>query len=265
MRRWYCVGLAALVAVAGLAAAPRVHGNGTARVRVVQAAVDAPALNYVLGGTPVAHDVNFADVTSYGEVADGKTALSVVPAAGGDPLLDVDIALDAGKDYSLITAGSVASMDGLQVPDDNKAPDAGHVRVRLLNLSPDAGAVDLLGDDVLWFENIDFEGVGDYVSVKAGRYDLNVTPTGKDTVLVHAAGTELKPGFVYTLYLMGLAAGTPALRLVTSVDASPATPTPTRAPTIEPTMAPTDVPTVEATRTPGGSDIHVYLPVAYNR
>jgi hypothetical protein len=109
----------------------------------------------------------------------------------------------------------------LVLVDNNSAPAAGKAHVRFVHASPDAPAVDIAvtGGPVL-FANVPFKGVGDYLPVDAGTYDLEARLAGTDTVALSVPGVTLEAGTVYTIFAMGLAGGEPALRSVPSVDAT---------------------------------------------
>jgi hypothetical protein len=106
--------------------------------------------------------------------------------------------------------------------DNNSQPAAGKAHVRFVHASPDAPAVDIAvadGGPVL-FSNVAFKGVGDYLPVDAGTYDLEVRVAGTENVALEVPGLTLNDGTVYTVFAMGLAGGEPALTAVPSVDAS---------------------------------------------
>jgi hypothetical protein len=107
--------------------------------------------------------------------------------------------------------------------DNNAQPAAGKAHVRFVHASPDAPAVDVAvaGGGPVLFGGIDFKGVGDYLPVDAGTYDLEVRVSGTDTVALSVPGVKLEDGYVYTIFAMGLAGGEPALMAVPSVDAMP--------------------------------------------
>jgi hypothetical protein len=69
------------------------------------------------------------------------------------------------------------------------------------------------------FSNVAFKGVGDYLPVDAGTYDLEVRLAGTETVALSVPGVALADGTVYTIFAMGLAGGDPALEAVPSADA----------------------------------------------
>jgi LPXTG-motif cell wall-anchored protein len=124
-------------------------------------------------------------------------------------------------DYTVVTIGQLANIEPLVLVDNNSAPEAGKAHVRFVHASPDAPAVDIAvtGGPVL-FSNVPFKGVGDYLPVDAGTYDLEARIAGADTVALSVPGVALADGTVYTIFAMGLAGGAPALTAVPSVDAS---------------------------------------------
>jgi hypothetical protein len=69
------------------------------------------------------------------------------------------------------------------------------------------------------FSNVAFKGIGDYLPVDAGTYDLEVRLAGTDTVALDVPGLALADGTVYTVFAMGLAGGEPALMAIPSADA----------------------------------------------
>lgn len=68
------------------------------------------------------------------------------------------------------------------------------------------------------FSNVPLKGVGDYLPVDAGTYDLEVRVAGTDTVALSVPGVTLADQTVYTIFAMVLAGGEPALEAVPSVD-----------------------------------------------
>jgi hypothetical protein len=69
------------------------------------------------------------------------------------------------------------------------------------------------------FSNVAFKGVGEYLPVAAGSYDLEVRLAGTNTVALSVPGVKLDDGTVYTIFAMGLAGGQPSLTAVPSADA----------------------------------------------
>lgn len=219
------LGLVSLMATSAFAA------ESKARVRVVHASPDAPAVDVWVNGAPAFTNAPFKGITPYAELDGGNYDVQVVPAGATSPVvIKGTLGFGAGKDYTVIAVGKLANIAPLVLEDNNAIPADGKAHVRFIHASPDAPAVDIAvkGGPVL-FKNVAFKGVGEYLPVAAGTYDLQVRLAGTDTVALSVPGVKLDNKTVYTVFAMGLAGGQPSLTAVPSVDASGA-PAPTTLP-----------------------------------
>jgi LPXTG-motif cell wall-anchored protein len=194
-----------------------------ARVRVVHASPDAPAVDVWVNGAVAFSNAPFKGITDYAKLEPGSYSVQVTPTGATEPIvIDANLDLATQTDYTVVAVGQLASIEPLVLVDNNSAPAAGKAHVRFVHASPDAPAVDIAvanGGPVL-FSNIPFKGVGEYLPVDAGSYDLEARIAGTDTVALSVPGVMLDEGTVYTIFAMGLAGGDPALTAVPSVDAS---------------------------------------------
>lgn len=214
--------LIALATVVMLLASTVVTFAAGPRVRVVHASPDAPAVDVLVNGAAAFQNAPFKGITQYASLAAGSYGVQVVPAGQTQPaVISATLTLDADKDYTVVAVGKLAAIEPLVLTDNNAAPAAGKAHVRFVHASPDAPAVDIAvkGGPVL-FPNVAFKGVGDYLPVDAGTYNLEVRLAGTNTVALDLPGIKLDAGNVYTAYAMGLAAGEPALTAVLSTDAT---------------------------------------------
>jgi hypothetical protein len=198
-----------------------------AQVRVVHASPDAPAVDVWVNGAVAFSNAPFTGITDYAKLEPGTYNVQVTPTGATEPVvIEADLPLETMTDYTVVAVGMLESIEPLVLVDNNSAPAAGKAHVRFVHASPDAPAVDIAvanGGPVL-FANVEFKGVGDYLPVDAGTYDLEARLAGTDTVALSVPGVALEEGTVYTVFAMGLAGGEPALQAVPSVDASyPAT------------------------------------------
>jgi hypothetical protein len=194
-----------------------------ARVRVVHASPDAPAVDVWVNGAVAFSNAPFQGITDYAELEPGTYNVQVTPTGATEPVvINADLELATITDYTVVAVGQLAAIEPLVLVDNNSAPAAGKAHVRFVHASPDAPNVDIAvadGGPVL-FGDIPFKGVGDYLPVDAGTYDLEARLAGTDTVALSVPGVALADGTVYTIFAMGLAGGEPALTAVPSVDAS---------------------------------------------
>jgi LPXTG-motif cell wall-anchored protein len=225
MKRLFMV---AAVLVLSLALASTALADGhEARVRVVHASPDAPAVDVWVNGAVAFSNAPFTGITDYAKLEPDTYNVQVTPTGATEPVvIEADLTLDTQTDYTVVAVGTLDEIEPLVLVDNNSAPAAGKAHVRFVHASPDAPAVDIAVDNggPVLFANVEFKGVGDYLPVDAGTYDLEARLAGTDTVALSVPGVALNEGTVYTVYAMGLAGGEPALQAVPSVDASyPAT------------------------------------------
>lgn len=190
-----------------------------ARVRAVHASPDAPNVDILVNGIPAFTNVPFQAVSSYATLPAGTYNIKVVPAGSAAPVvIDADVTIEAGNDYTVAATNVLASITPLVLVDDNSAPAAGNAHVRFVHASPDAPAVDVAvaGGPVL-FADYEFGEFSPYTPVPAGTYDLEVRLAGTTTVALPLPGITLEAGKVYTAFAMGLV-GDGTLTAVLSVD-----------------------------------------------
>jgi hypothetical protein len=225
MNRKAFYSLMALATVVALLATTAItFAADQARVRVVHASPDAPAVDILVNGGAAFTNAPFKGITNYASLDAGSYAVAVVPTGMTEPqVISATLPLEAGKDYTVVAVGQLANIEPLVLTDNNAAPAEGKAHVRFVHASPDAPAVDIAvkGGPVI-FPNVAFKGVGEYTPVDAGTYNLEVRLAGTETVALDLPNISLAAGTVYTVFAMGLAGGEPKLTAVLSEDAKPA-------------------------------------------
>ncbi|MCB0215299.1 MAG: DUF4397 domain-containing protein [Chloroflexi bacterium] len=222
--------LALLVAVA--APSPRLlqadASSELARLRVAHASPDAPAVDILVDDALAFANIDFEDLTDYAILPSGTHTIKVVPTGATEPVvIEAELTLAAETDYTVAAAGLLAEIAPVVFVDDNRLPEPGKAHLRFVHLSPDAPAVDIgVKDGPTLFENVAFPEAGAYVAVDAGRYTLEVSPSGMPVVALEVPDVALEAGTVYTVFAMGRLADM-SLEPVIAVDAT--TPDPGRA------------------------------------
>jgi hypothetical protein len=178
---------------------------------IVQASPDAPGLAICQNGAVLFDNVSYKTVTPYGEVVAPSPAFTYgfsVAEAGEDcsaavPLADVDMP----NTYTMVVLDTYANLDYLVLDDNVAAPLNGNAKLRFVNASPDAGALDVVAGAQTLFANVPFKGVGAFIEVLPGAYTVDFMSSGKGEKALPPADIVLNSGSVYTLYAMGFADG----------------------------------------------------------
>lgn len=179
----------------------------TAKVRVVHASPDAPAVDVYVNGNKTLSNVPFFTASDYLDLPGGSYDIKVTPAGDANTaVIDAKgVAIEGGKQYTVAATGRLAQITPTILSDNLAAPAAGKAHVRVVHASPDAPAVDVRvkGGPTL-ISNLAFQKDSGYLPVDAGTYDLEVVPTGQNTVVINLPGTALEAGKIYDVFAVGL-------------------------------------------------------------
>ena len=175
----------------------------TAKLRVVHASPDAPAVDVYVNGDLTLEEVPFKTDSGYLDVPAGTHDVEVFAAgteyAEGTGVLQADLTVEAGKAYTVAAANLLESLEFV-VAEDSMEVTEGMTKIRVGHLSPDAPAVDVgvIGGDAL-FSGAEFPGITDYAELDPGTYDLEIRlPDG--TQVLPLEGTELAADTVYSVF-----------------------------------------------------------------
>jgi len=191
-------------------------GNmGGARVMVLHASPDAPAVDVWVNGSVVFSNLAFEESSEFAEVPAGTYTVAVSPTGATEPIVigPVDLDLMAGTDYLVVATDMLSMITPVILTADGSTPAAGNAWVRFLHASPDAPAVDIAvadGGPVL-FPNVTFQQFSEYAPVPAGTYDLEARIAGTMDVALSLPGVSVADGGVYTAVATGLVADIGAL------------------------------------------------------
>lgn len=210
----------------------------TGRVRFIHAVADparADRLDITLAGVPIAVNVAFG-VAAPNTVAQPNPAPYYPVYVGSWPLvarrtadstvtvLSQTLTVAAGTDYSVVAVGTSAGVSAVVLTDDNQAPAAGSIRLRVVHASPSsAAAVDVYvtpaATDIATVaptaSNVAFKAATPYLALAAGTYRVRVTAAGSKTPILDTTLPALASGAARTVLLLDRAAGgTPATSAV---------------------------------------------------
>ena len=190
---------------------PLVDYSHPTYIRLVNAATDQSALDFMVYELPLVTNVSPISATDYVQVPPGVigTLTYGVRVTGSNANL-FTVNVDAQRDtyYTL-----VALPDGeyTLLKDDLSIPELGMTNLRVVNNAPSLPAsLDVVavqdGKGTVVVRNIGAEDEPHYTSIKGGVYDIEIRPAGRASVITRQTGVNLREGNQYSIHIIGTGA-----------------------------------------------------------
>lgn len=224
-RRAGIIGMVCLLAVS-LSSCLKNNTNDTivqqpvALLAVLDASPDAPSLDFYLDNNKVNNvPIQYGNGLDYFKAYTGKRAATFFASGTTTKIKTDTVTFKENTFYSLFLANVASKPDYLLTVDSLKNPVAGMATIRLVNVSPDAPALDLgIKGGTLIASNRTYKTYSSFIPVSGNlSYILEVRQAGTSNVLVTIPNTKYYPGAVYTVWVHGLAAGTGTTALTADV------------------------------------------------
>jgi hypothetical protein len=190
-------------------------GSDDARLVVLHASPDAPAVDVRVDGDTVINALSFGSASDSIPVNAGARAVAV-NAAGTDTTViaaNLELAKDTG--YLVVASNKVARIAPIVAVIDGVRPESGQAKVRVLHGAPSAPAVDVyvvapgasINSATPVLSGVPFAAISGYLTVPAGSYDVKVTLAGTKTVAIQALGFAIPDGFIGTVAALDAVGG----------------------------------------------------------
>lgn len=153
--------------------------------------------------------LKYSEALAYSNFYPGKRLFKFSEGNSVTSLLEKEFEVKVDSVYSLFMVEDEEELDAILIDDDWSEPTANEAQIRMINLSPDAGAVSLLIDDseTPFFDDLEFKSASDFKSVDTDRVGLTLVSSMGDT-LATATNVELRGNRVYSLIVRGYALST---------------------------------------------------------
>lgn len=151
--------------------------------------------------------LNYGDAIDYFQAYPGLRTINLYHSGGTSVVYTDTATLKPNIAYSLYMVNTAANPGIFLVTDSISRPANGMATIRLVNVSPDAPAVDLaVKDSVAFVTNKGFKSFSSFIPKVGGQtYNFEIRQHGTNTVLTTLSGVTLNSGLVYTIWLHGLA------------------------------------------------------------
>ena len=174
-------------------------------VSIYNAIPDAPELDVTVDNhliNPRAFD--FGDNTYYQYFYTGTREFQITPYGANNVVADTTLTLVDQNLYSLFMVDVLSKAQLLITNDSAAISEEGKVKVRLINLSPDASPVSLKvkDDSNALTQNQAFKNVSGFVELDPNTYDFEIISAGGEQPIL-VPDVDLQSGAVRTIVVRG--------------------------------------------------------------
>lgn len=241
--------------VLGLAAFAHTQNPPTAKVRIIHASPDAPAVDILLDGNKALENVSYKTASKYLPVPPGTHQLKVVPTGQQSAVIDTSIMLAPGQSYTALAVGLTkdSSLKPLLLNDaigrgrrqsgdnnggnhddnandnagngnttpDAAVPDKTKAHVRMIYAVPDGPPIDIVvaGDKPIYIaKGLTANTASAYLTAPEGTYNVEIRLAGKYEAVKKLDAVMLKAGTDYSVIAFGQASDPGSIDVQTLTD-----------------------------------------------
>ena len=184
------------------------HAQNSTEMRVLNAVVDAEPLDVLVDDDVKVAALAVGSTSSYSEFDSGTRDVKLRSSTTQSVLTDKSVTFASGQNSTLLVYGKRSAVATQLVAEDTASASSGHFRVRIVNLSSDAGAVDLyvaagdVGSTPAVISAAAYGSLTSSAEVTSGALKLAVTSSGTQDVLFQSVAQTFSDGNAVTVVVM---------------------------------------------------------------
>lgn len=211
----------------------RAAAQTTASLRVLHASPDAGNVDVSVDGTVAVPNAPYKAGTAYLPLSAGSHLVQVSPAGTTTPVITANPDLGAGKKYTAVAIGRVATpIDALLLEDDPSPVAATGARLRVVHAAPGAGTVDVyltspgadLSTTAPTLDDVPFKTASAQLPVPPGTYQVRITASNSTTPVYDSGPITIPGGADWCVAALETSQGASPVTLV-ALTGDPAAPT----------------------------------------
>jgi hypothetical protein len=204
---WIVAIVAALALVSGCKGS---HNQNSTSMRALVAVPDAEPLDILVDSDVKASALALGTTSSVSQFDSGTRDVQVRSSTSQTILSDKQLSFASGVTSTMVVYGKRAGMLSQLLPDDTTTIDSGQLRIRLVNLSGDTGAVDLyltasgqnISTSPVIIPSTGYGSASGSVEIAPGSLAVTITSAGTQDILFSSAVQTFTAGHYLTIYVI---------------------------------------------------------------
>lgn len=172
-------------------------------IRVLHAVPDGGEVDIYINDMPFYKDLEFTDFSPYVYVPQGNYVVTIYPADTlENPIVNEKIDVRVNELVTIAISGGGQEVKLVPVVEETETVSGNNAKIRVVHLSPNAPAVNILANDQQLFNNVKFRDATSYITVPSDEYTIRVEGA-ESSKLVLQNRIIINPGRIYTFYAVG--------------------------------------------------------------
>ncbi|WP_316752388.1 DUF4397 domain-containing protein [Pedobacter gandavensis] len=160
---------------------------------------------YINNGLMNQAAIPFGGALGYLRVNIGESAIKFTTASSSESLITKKITMENNKAYSLFLVGKTEQLDYLVINDVLTKMPTDKAAIRFINLSPDAGLLDLVvKDGATLIGDKAYKTYSDFTEAEAKKQTIQIKDKATGLVISELVDAEFKAGSIYTILSIGM-------------------------------------------------------------
>ncbi|MFA9464198.1 MAG: DUF4397 domain-containing protein [Velocimicrobium sp.] len=183
-------------------------------IRLLHAAPNAPSVDVYMNDSLIAKDLAYGEYSDYLAFPTGNYTITVYPSGQmNSPVIDTSIFIPSNGIFTIAVTGVLPDLSLYPIQEPITGQQSGKACVRFAHLSPDAPNVDIKQvDGPILFADVANKNITNYICIPEGTYSFDILLAGTNDSVLTVPNVELKGNNYYTVYVLGLANESPALK-----------------------------------------------------
>ena len=156
-----------------------------------------------INNVPFYKGLEFTEFSPYVYVPQGNYTVTIyLEDTQENPIVNEKIDVNVNELVTIAITGESGDIKLLSIVEETEVVSGSNAKVRVVHLSPNAPAVNIVADNQELFANVKYRDVTPYIAIPAKEYTVNVEEARTNRIIRQNQVT-INPGRIYTFYAVG--------------------------------------------------------------
>ncbi len=172
-------------------------------VRFLHAVPEGEEVDIYINNVPFYKGLEFTEFSPYVYVPQGNYTVTIyLEDTQENPIVNEKIDVNVNELVTIAITGESEDIKLLSIVEETEVVSGSNAKVRVVHLSPNAPAVNIVADNQELFANVKYRDVTPYIAIPAKEYTVNVEEARTNRIIRQNQVT-INPGRIYTFYAVG--------------------------------------------------------------